>query len=579
MPAFLKFHLELRPVFLLTSSWFLMEVLVSWHGGRGVNKRKTIRRKLLVAVIILASVIGALGYSSFRGAYAYRDLAVVLSQRAAEFPVAEELTREIDELQHRIERTNQLANSTGQVSILRRDYDIYSEHQRFREQLMTVRSCLSRYRIQLNSAVLDDPLLSDRSEELEKVEEIEKHLSHISNHHSDIALLRDEEAESRLQELQQVSNLAHSLPTFLHDRMRSFRDEVRMRYRTWIAISWSSSIFTAILLIGLCIYVRRAVVLPFKSLLASSRHVASGDFSTRIEIDSEDELSELAAAINMGTESFLRIQRNLHDQVVERSREVIRNEQLASVGFLAAGVAHEINNPLASIAWSAEALESRLHNILHSVASEPNAAESQPDLNTLRNYLRRIQDEAFRCKGITEKLLDFSRLGQFQKKQEVDLDQLIRDVVEMVQHLGQYRNRRIETKLCGEASIWASPQEMKQVILNLVTNALDSLPEENTFGVVTIETQPGRDQVAMIVTDNGCGMTEEVKNHLFEPFFTRRRDGRGTGLGLPITSRIIADHGGRILSHSDGVGKGSRFEVMLPTKESHAVHDRQLQAA
>ena len=194
--------------------------------------------------------------------------------------------------------------------------------------------------------------------------------------------------------------------------MVSFKEEVRSRYRTWIVLAWSSATLAAFLLVGLISYARVAVIKPFKELLAGSRRVAAGDFAHRINIDSKDELSELADAINLGAASFLSIQRDLNDQVRERSEEVIRNEQLASVGFLAAGVAHEINNPLASIAWSAEALESRLHRILNPSGDPPDRSlETAPssgfDLDTLRTYLRRIQDEAFRCKGITEKAARF----------------------------------------------------------------------------------------------------------------------------------------------------------------------------
>ncbi len=103
--------------------------------------------------------------------------------------------------------------------------------------------------------------------------------------------------------------------------------------------------------------------------------------------------------------------------------------------------------------------------------------------------------------------------------------------------------------------------------------------EDSSLGLVQIEVANERDMMRMTIRDNGCGMSDEVKLHLFEPFFTRRRDGRGTGLGLPITSRIIADHGGRILAHSDGIGRGSRFDVLLPTQETAEQNDRQLQAA
>ena len=353
--------------------------------------------------------------------------------------------------------------------------------------------------------------------------------------------------------------------------MASFRNDVRSGYRTWIALAWSSATLAAFLLIGLIAYARIAVIKPFKELLAGSRRVASGDFAHRIHIESRDELSELADAINLGAASFLSIQRDLNEQVRERSQEVIRNEQLASVGFLAAGVAHEINNPLASIAWSAEALESRLHRILHPVESqnERTPEESAPgfDLDTLRTYLRRIQDEAFRCKGITERLLDFSRLGTEQRKQSIDMNEIVGDVVDMVRHLGQFRTQKIEFQPRPMPMIaWASPQEMKQVVLNLLTNSLESLDPARSDGCVGITLEALHDSVRLVIEDNGCGMTEEVLQHLFEPFFTRRRDGRGTGLGLPITSRIIADHGGRITPKSQGINCGTRFEVILPNQ-------------
>jgi signal transduction histidine kinase len=378
-----------------------------------------------------------------------------------------------------------------------------------------------------------------------------------------------------MQDIEQLSNLAHLLPTKLTEKMASFKDEVRSRYRTWIIMAWSSASLAAILLVGLITYARIAVIRPFKELLAGSRRVASGDFSHRIHVDSKDELAELADAINLGAASFLNIQRDLNEQVRERSQEVIRNEQLASVGFLAAGVAHEINNPLASIAWSAEALESRLHRILHPIESS-DAVTEQPsgleaaqgvDLNTLRTYLRRIQDEAFRCKGITERLLDFSRLGTDQRKQSIDMNEVVQDVVDMVRHLGQFRSQKIEFQPRPMPMIaWASPQEMKQVILNLLTNALESLDPGRNDGFVRVTVEALSDSVRLIIDDNGCGMSEEVLQHLFEPFFTRRRDGRGTGLGLPISSRIIADHGGRITPKSQGANQGSRIEVVLPSQ-------------
>ena len=525
-------------------------------------------------MILFGIVVAVLGYSSFRGVYAYKVLVTTLSSRASEMPLTTELTRAIDELRIGFPRLD-LAEPL-EFSL---EYDFASKNSeyRFRQQLQQVREVLARYKYRLEHSDIDDPFLSDRNDELEKSSELSDLLNKISHRHGDLLQSGSlTHVIEQKQDLERLSNLAHILPTLLTARMTSLKNEVRTRYRTWIGMALSSATLATVLLIGLIVYTRVAVIKPFKELLAGSRRVASGDFSHRILVASKDELAELADAINLGATSFLEIQRDLNEQVRERSREVIRNEQLASVGFLAAGVAHEINNPLASIAWSAEALESRLHRILHPVDSETQA-ENGPDVNrevvpgvdldTLRTYLRRIQDEAFRCKGITERLLDFSRLGTEQRKQSIDMNEIVQDVVDMVGHLGQFRNQRIEFQPRPMPMIaWASAQEMKQVVLNLLTNSLESLDPERNDGCVKITIEALSDSVRLVLEDNGIGMSEEVLKHLFEPFFTRRRDGRGTGLGLPITSRIIADHGGRITPKSQGLNCGSRFEVILPNQ-------------
>jgi two-component system NtrC family sensor kinase len=114
------------------------------------------------------------------------------------------------------------------------------------------------------------------------------------------------------------------------------------------------------------------------------------------------------------------------------------------------------------------------------------------------------------------------------------------------------------------------------VVLNLITNGLDSL---SSGGTLRIELQKNRGQAELMFTDNGCGMTDEVLKHLFEPFFTRRRTGQGIGLGLSITYRIVADHNGQIEVHSDGPGKGSVFRVSLPLAEKQKESEHRYQAA
>ena len=160
-------------------------------------------------------------------------------------------------------------------------------------------------------------------------------------------------------------------------------------------------------------------------------------------------------------------------------------------------------------------------------------------------------------------MLDFSRTGD-PERHHTDLRDLVAGVIEMVGHLGRNDNKHVELK--GGPPIIAEicPQEMKQVVLNLITNALDSV---DPGGKVTITVATRGLNAEIVVTDNGCGMTEEVIKHLFEPFFTRRRNGQGTGLGLSITYRIVEEHHGQIVAASPGVGRGSRFTVTLPLRQ------------
>jgi signal transduction histidine kinase len=331
-------------------------------------------------------------------------------------------------------------------------------------------------------------------------------------------------------------------------------------------------------MVGILLWAFRSLVVkPFRTLLDGSRLVAGGQFDHRIDLGTGDELSELADAMNDMTDRFQGALRQVNSyctdldrQVRERTREVIQNEHLASVGFLAAGVAHEINNPLATVAWSAESLQSRVAEI--AMLASPDRLVDDELCDALTTNLRRIEDEAYRCKGITEKLLDFSRLSEI-RRAPTDLVELVTDVVTMVGKVGKYRCKTIRTHFEGPVVAHVNPQEIRQVVLNLVTNSLESV---DCDGAVDVHVRTHRACASVAVEDNGCGMTAEVLRHLFEPFFTRRRDGTGTGLGLSITYRIVSQHGGSLTASSDGEGCGSRLEMLLPltaeSKDSTASH-------
>jgi two-component system, NtrC family, sensor kinase len=281
--------------------------------------------------------------------------------------------------------------------------------------------------------------------------------------------------------------------------------------------------------------------------------VAQGDFNYRLKFTRQDEMKELADAFNSMTSRFQEIRGDLDRQVCERIKQLIRSERLAGIGFLAAGVAHEINNPLSAIAMAAESLVDRESRLAGSDPSETEIA---------RQYLRMIEREAFRCQRITRKLLDFAR-GNGDTCACHDLTAIVNDVLGVVRHMSRYGDRAVRFLRTSPCLLEINGPEIQQVVMNLVSNGLEAM---DAGGTMTIDIAEQTDEVTLVVTDDGCGMTPQVIENLFEPFFTQRRNGRGTGLGLSISHRIVGDHGGTIEVESPGPGRGSTFRVRLPRR-------------
>jgi two-component system NtrC family sensor kinase len=301
----------------------------------------------------------------------------------------------------------------------------------------------------------------------------------------------------------------------------------------------------------------RWIFYPICDLQKGVDKVAKGDFKHRIEIQSSDEIQDLAAAFNDMSRRLDEMYSDLARQVNERSRQLVRSERLASVGFLAAGVAHEINNPLASIVFCSEALERRIIDMLSQIPPSSTAAEES---KVITKYLKMIQQESLRCKEITARLLEFSRGGE-RRREPTDLGELVQSVLDMVQHLQNGRGKNLLFRPTQQIIALVNAQEIKSVIVNLVVNALDSMEEG---GTLAIQLGLHEGMAELVFQDTGCGMTSEVLENIFEPFYTRSRTGKGTGLGLSICHRIINQHQGEIEASSAGPDQGSRFVVRLP---------------
>lgn len=331
-------------------------------------------------------------------------------------------------------------------------------------------------------------------------------------------------------------------------------ESARSVYQTRFWLISVSTVIAVILFLSVIQLGYRWIFEPIRTLHQGASRVAQGDFGYRMKIRGNDEMAQLADKFNQMTARFEEIRDGLDREVQQRTKQALRSERLAGVGFLSAGVAHEINNPLSAIAMAAESLESRLQE------AQETHDPSVIDLDVMTQYLGMIQRESFRCQQITQRLLSFAR-GQDAPRTSHDLTKIIGEVLDMVSHMSRFRGYEIVFDRNQSVPWTVNGAEIKQVVLNLVANALESMTET---GRLEISILPQADEVVLRFRDNGSGMTPEVLENLYEPFFTSKPSGRGTGLGLSITHRIVSDHGGRIEALSEGPGKGSTFLVHLP---------------
>ena len=299
-------------------------------------------------------------------------------------------------------------------------------------------------------------------------------------------------------------------------------------------------------LIGLWMY--RAVMSPLRRLSHGVDRLAHGDFQQRLQATGDKEFVKLADDFNRMADELAGMYAGLEEKVRVRSAQLAQSERLASVGFLAAGVAHEINNPLGIIAGEAELALLELPKDASDEARQPLIA---------------IRDEAFRCKAITQKLLSLARPGQC-KKESVNLSALAHEVASLVRTLPQHVDRAVV--VIGDANVTAQtdPAQIRQVLLNLIINALEAVPAK--VGQVEIHTRQAAQGIAEItVQDNGQGMDEQTLANVFEPFYTEKNTPStpGLGLGLSISHAIISDLGGTLSASSPGLGKGSAFTITL----------------
>jgi len=326
-----------------------------------------------------------------------------------------------------------------------------------------------------------------------------------------------------------------------------------------------------IIIASLCVgfFVHRLVYVPLRDLETGAKRLSLGNLEQMIPVRSEDELGRLAASFNAMTvalgNSRLQLREwghTLEQKVETRTQELriaeaeaARTEKLASVGLLAAGIAHELNNPLTGVLTFTTLLRKKM----------PDGSADAEDLDL-------VIRETKRCAAIIRRLLDFAREKTPEKK-FTDLNLVIEDTARIIERPASFRDIEIAMDLDPDLpQVWVDADLIKQVIMNMLVNAQHAIEHE---GSITVRSrrfpqpkspEPGGQPVPMVeisIIDTGCGIPEKNLKRIFDPFFTSKEVGKGTGLGLSVSHGIVRAHGGAIEVEST-VGNGSTFRIYLP---------------
>ena len=308
-------------------------------------------------------------------------------------------------------------------------------------------------------------------------------------------------------------------------------------------------------------------------LTEQTRKLASGDMTVRIDDTSSDEIGTLDRAFNTlaldlkdARSELLEWGKTLEQRVAAKTDELVRAqdqmvqvEKMASLGKLAAVVAHEINNPLASVVTYAKILLRRI-----------NKPEMSEDCRKNLGYLESISSEASRCGEIVAQLLTFAHRGSGELT-DTDINDVVEKSLFLVNH--QFELNAIETATRldpGLPTVLVDRNKIQQLLMALFINAAQAMTQG---GRLEVSTRPGPDGIEILVDDNGPGMAAEVARHAFEPFYSTKGDVGGVGLGLSVVYGIVKGHGGRI-DLETAPGKGCRFSIWLP-RRPHAAQEEE----
>jgi len=317
-----------------------------------------------------------------------------------------------------------------------------------------------------------------------------------------------------------------------------------------------------VVLSGLFIWI--VVRNPLRALEAGTHRVAKGELGFHIPVQSNDEIGDLAESFNamstrlqLAQDEITAWTHTLEDRVDEKTRELrqahqhmLQVEKMATIGKMAAVVAHEINNPLSGILTYSRVVKRWIQN---NFSTAPRTEEMAGSLDL-------IASESKRCGELVKNLLSFSRITPM-NLEWCELNQVIDRCIRLVQHKMDMATIQLNLALGEELPhVRCDPNQIEQVVLAMVINAIDAMPQGGNLWITTRQTSVTT--VELIIRDDGVGISDEHLAHIFEPFYTTKESG-GSGLGLAISQNIVERHGGSIAVDSK-MGQGTTFTILLP---------------
>ncbi|MBU0675278.1 MAG: hypothetical protein KJ950_11595 [Proteobacteria bacterium] len=437
-------------------------------------------------------------------------------------------------VQH-LELIDDLFGNTLEMRRFEKNYFLYREESDFMEALTYIGRANEMLQ---NNRVILAKMIPPTTQNLlsEKLKEYERSFRELN----EIYKTKQGSKKKSIALREQIRRLGKDLTDYAEENSRKERIAVRTLLKTVRKILATAAVALLFLSLTIATLLGQRVVSSLKLLERYAERISREDFEEIRTTAVEEEVRSVLNAFNRMTR-ILEIRQN----------QLVQSEKLAALGTLLSGVAHELNNPLSNISTSAQILEEEI---------------TGSDLDFKRELIQQIENQADKGRDIVRTLLEFSRTREYHP-QSVNLKKLFENTIVLIR--GQIPTEVTIALDCpDEMLIDVDKQKLQQVFLNLLKNGIDALEEKGNLWISArfLGPEETADEIEIMIEDNGPGINPEHLKKIFDPFFSTKDVGHGSGLGLSIVHDIIQRHGGRINVNSQ-VGQGTTFTIWLPKKQ------------